>query len=77
MWELQRETITSLTFPLSILNNFNFTKFGQKNIEEGTKLLAEFGRDTANCKSIMKNSKTEDRCKNFHNIFKGAQSRYS
>lgn len=54
MWELQRETITSLTFPLSILNNFNFTKFGQKNIEEGTKLLAEFGRDTANCKSIMK-----------------------
>lgn len=54
MWELRRETITSLTFLLSILNNFNFTKFGQKNIEEGTNLLAELGRDTANCKNIMK-----------------------
>lgn len=54
MWELRRETITSLTFPLSILNDFNFTKFGQKKIEESANLLAEFVGDTANCKNIMK-----------------------
>ena len=54
MWELRRETITSLTFPLSILNDFNFTRFGQKKIEESANLLAEFVGDTANCKNIMK-----------------------
>lgn len=54
MWELQRETITSLTFPLSILNDFNLTKKVKKEFKEGTNLLVEFVRNTANCKNTMK-----------------------